>query len=749
MNEEIIQEIARKLKVSLEQVKNTLGLLEEGNTVPFIARYRKEATRGLDEEQILYIETQYQYEVNLAERKEAVLKLIEEQGKLTDEIRNEIGVMQKFVGYSNIVSYEDYLINKHENDIGWDILIRMELLTTLSDYMTRNPINEQLVLKIGMDISQALIILHGSGIIHRDIKPQNIFINDRGFFKLGDFGISKAITQTGGVMSFKGSVAYMAPETFAMRGTDARSDIYSLGLVLYRCLNGGREPLLKSSSFTPAQKEEAQHLRLIGTRLPAPAYASRPVAAIFAKALDPDPAARFQTAEQFYQALAGVAERKKGGGPSIPQQPLHQASGWPGAQGSGTNAGGTSGNGYGPAVNRGGTGGSGYGPAVNRGGTGGSGYGPAVNRGDTGGKGYGPAVNRGDRIRNGTGKNLPGTKRNGAIRIALLITAAAAIVLLIGASVWMILGNGDSSGKSSDSNMASASDMKNSMTDGRESVTRTGTIQYDGDDAGNAVEFADPALEAAIQKEIGLEDRPITVADAVNDFEMDLSGDTKEESGKIRDLTGLSFFENLQELTLSGNLITDIEELGDLSGLEYLDLGENRITDLAPLQGLHSLNYLDLVDNEIENIAPVTGLTSLHMLDVSGNLLTSLEGIQNLTGLEMLLVGRNDLSDIRPVGGLKELYGFEACENNIEKIDALEKLTNMYILSLYGNQIEDLSPLKKMDGLHYLMLDDNQIHDISPILELESLEEVSLSGNPIEDSGSINRFPDSVSVYAD
>ncbi|MBQ9048475.1 MAG: RNA-binding transcriptional accessory protein [Solobacterium sp.] len=95
MNEEIIQEIARKLKVSLEQVKNTLGLLEEGNTVPFIARYRKEATRGLDEEQILYIEKQYQYEVNLAERKEAVLKLIEEQGKLTDEIRNEINACTK------------------------------------------------------------------------------------------------------------------------------------------------------------------------------------------------------------------------------------------------------------------------------------------------------------------------------------------------------------------------------------------------------------------------------------------------------------------------------------------------------------------------------------------------------------------------------------------------------------------------------------------------------------------------------
>ncbi|MBR2824732.1 MAG: RNA-binding transcriptional accessory protein [Solobacterium sp.] len=95
MNETIINAIAKKLKVGVDQVTNTLGLLEEGNTVPFIARYRKEATRGLDEEQILYIEKQYQYEVNLAERKEAVLKLIAEQGKLTEEITNEINACTK------------------------------------------------------------------------------------------------------------------------------------------------------------------------------------------------------------------------------------------------------------------------------------------------------------------------------------------------------------------------------------------------------------------------------------------------------------------------------------------------------------------------------------------------------------------------------------------------------------------------------------------------------------------------------
>lgn len=90
MNEEIIKRISHELKITEEQIQNTLSMLEEGNTVPFIARYRKEQTKGLDEEQILYIQKQYDYQLKLAERKEAVLKLIGDQGKLTDEIKKSV-----------------------------------------------------------------------------------------------------------------------------------------------------------------------------------------------------------------------------------------------------------------------------------------------------------------------------------------------------------------------------------------------------------------------------------------------------------------------------------------------------------------------------------------------------------------------------------------------------------------------------------------------------------------------------------
>lgn len=90
MNLEIIAYVASCLKVKKEQVEATLKLLEEGNTIPFIARYRKEVTQGLDEEQIRLVEEQYNYQCNLLKRKEDVIRLIDGQGKLNDELKASI-----------------------------------------------------------------------------------------------------------------------------------------------------------------------------------------------------------------------------------------------------------------------------------------------------------------------------------------------------------------------------------------------------------------------------------------------------------------------------------------------------------------------------------------------------------------------------------------------------------------------------------------------------------------------------------
>ena len=97
MNELIINEIAKDLNVKVKQVETVLNLLSDGNTIPFIARYRKEATGALDEEEIRKIDEFYQYQVNLSKRKDDVIRLIDEKGLLTDELKNEIMKATKLV----------------------------------------------------------------------------------------------------------------------------------------------------------------------------------------------------------------------------------------------------------------------------------------------------------------------------------------------------------------------------------------------------------------------------------------------------------------------------------------------------------------------------------------------------------------------------------------------------------------------------------------------------------------------------
>ncbi|HHT38269.1 MAG TPA: RNA-binding transcriptional accessory protein [Mollicutes bacterium] len=101
MNEGIIRQIGIDLNVKEIQIQNTLKLLSEGNTIPFIARYRKEATGNLDEEQIRQISDVYDYQVNLSKRKEDVIRLIDEKGLMTDELR------QKIMQASKLVEVED------------------------------------------------------------------------------------------------------------------------------------------------------------------------------------------------------------------------------------------------------------------------------------------------------------------------------------------------------------------------------------------------------------------------------------------------------------------------------------------------------------------------------------------------------------------------------------------------------------------------------------------------------------------
>ena len=102
MNEQIIKDITNNLNIKVFQVENTLKLLEEGNTIPFIARYRKEATNGLNETQIKEISDVYKYQINLLKRKEDVIRLIDEKNLLTEDLKNKILSCTKLVDIEDL-----------------------------------------------------------------------------------------------------------------------------------------------------------------------------------------------------------------------------------------------------------------------------------------------------------------------------------------------------------------------------------------------------------------------------------------------------------------------------------------------------------------------------------------------------------------------------------------------------------------------------------------------------------------------
>ena len=224
-------------------------------------------------------------------------------------LNREIALMNKVKGHSNIVSYEDHDVIEHADGIGWDILIRMELLTPISQYFKQfDTIPRQAVLRLGIDLCRALEVCEKYSIIHRDIKPANIFISDTGDFKLGDFGVARTASASTGASTFAGTVNYMAPEVFRREKYTASVDTYSLGLVMYQLLNANRMPFYPPypQPLTALAKERAHDRRLAGEPLPDPVNASGPLADILRKACAPVPADRFASPTEMRLALEAV-----------------------------------------------------------------------------------------------------------------------------------------------------------------------------------------------------------------------------------------------------------------------------------------------------------------------------------------------------------------------------------------------------------------------------------------------------------
>ena len=228
-----------------------------------------------------------------------------------EEIVREYSLMAKFKGNSNIVACDDIRYEARQGEIGWTVLIKMELLTPILKIMDRLSCEEE-VIRLGMDICRALCVCKKRNIIHRDIKPQNIFVGDNGDYKLGDFGIAKVSERiSGGTKA--GTFNFMAPEVNNNRPYGTSADLYSLGLVLYWLLNRLTTPFLPLPPQVPTSHmgEEALTRRFRGEALPEPVNGSPELKAAVLKACAFDPDDRFRSPEELLDVLSELAYRGK------------------------------------------------------------------------------------------------------------------------------------------------------------------------------------------------------------------------------------------------------------------------------------------------------------------------------------------------------------------------------------------------------------------------------------------------------
>jgi serine/threonine protein kinase len=193
------------------------------------------------------------------------------------------------------------------HDIGDDYLV----LEYVEGKPLSSPIPEKEAVRLAIQIATALEAAHRKGIIHRDLKPGNILVTDEGSVKLLDFGLAKLYEQSAGESTAEfpatqagtvlGTVAYMSPEQAQGQPADARSDIFSFGLVLYEMLSGrrafsGDTPLVIGSAL---MKEE-----------PPPLKASPLLEKIVSRCLAKQPSARYQSISEVKKALEQILAEK-------------------------------------------------------------------------------------------------------------------------------------------------------------------------------------------------------------------------------------------------------------------------------------------------------------------------------------------------------------------------------------------------------------------------------------------------------
>ena len=229
-----------------------------------------------------------------------------------DAVLREYRLMAGLSSHPNVVSCRDFAKVARAGGPGYDVLIRMELLTPLTRWARGKEIAVRDAARIGLDIAKALEACEERGIVHRDVKPENIMVDEWGNFKLGDFGVARTLEGTR-TATMAGTETYMAPEVIRHDHYNQTVDIYSLGLVMWWMLDHYRLPFMPAGRLASGDVARAEARRLAGESIPAPAGCPNAFARTVLRACAFRPEDRYQSAAEM---VADLEEFLAGGVPS-------------------------------------------------------------------------------------------------------------------------------------------------------------------------------------------------------------------------------------------------------------------------------------------------------------------------------------------------------------------------------------------------------------------------------------------------
>lgn len=225
--------------------------------------------------------------------------------RLLADARQEIAALERLRGCAQVVTLYDHAIlpiSEEGEVVGWDVLLRMERLDCVAELLREGePLSAGEVETLASDIAAALAAAHRAGLIHRDVKPANLYRTAEGRFQLGDFSVARR-SRAGLLQTMTGTAAYMAPEVARGDMYDGRAGLYSLGVVLYQLLNRGQLPLTDEDTPYDA-RQDAVRRRWQGVKLPPPPTGSRRLKNIVLRCCQPQPQRRYASADALLCAL--------------------------------------------------------------------------------------------------------------------------------------------------------------------------------------------------------------------------------------------------------------------------------------------------------------------------------------------------------------------------------------------------------------------------------------------------------------